>query len=134
MKVNTSIKKVVKIELTMDDVRGSLNNHQQDMLHDLAGALKANNAFQQYEIFWNLLQGERSDWFQNMIEKHSIFWIQTPTFCDGYIELIEEFPHIFIHNAVNLFADVDENTLSVCLINNTGNKLYCNSKKVIDNM
>jgi hypothetical protein len=134
MKVNTTIKKVLQIELTMDDVRGSLKNHQQDMLHDLASALKANDAFQQYEIFWNLLQGERSEWFQNMIEKHGIYWIETPTFCDGFIELIEGFPHIFIHDAVNLFADVDESTLTVYLINNNGSKIKCDSKKIIDNL
>jgi len=134
MKVNTTIKKVLQIELTMDDVRGSLKNHQQDMLHDLATALKANDAFKQYEIFWNLLQGQRSEWFQNMIEKHGIYWIDTPTFCDGFIELIEGFPHIFIHDAVNLFADVDASTLSVCLINNAGIKIPCDSKKIIDNL
>jgi len=134
MKVNTAVKKVLDIELTMDDVRGSLKNHQHDMLHDLADALKANNSFSQYELFWNLLQGERSWWFQNNIEKHSIYWIQTPTFCDGFIELIEEYPHIFIHDAVNLFADVDESTLTVHLINNNGSKIKCDSKKIIDNL
>jgi len=134
MKVNTVVKKVVEIELTIDDVRSSLKNYQQDMLHDLAGALKANDAFQQYELFWNLLQGENTEWFRTIVERHSIFWICTPSFCSGYVRLIEEFPHIFIHNAVNLFADVEKSTLSVTFIDNRGDKTVCDSEKIINNL
>lgn len=129
MKVNTAIKKIVEVELTTNDAREALKNYQMDLLHDLATALKCNHPLEQYELFWNLMQGEKSDWFDEITQKHAIFWIYTPNDWSSWGELIEEFPHIFIHNAVNLFEDVKADTLKVVL---DGQEL--NSQKIIDNL
>jgi hypothetical protein len=134
MKVNTSIKKVVDIELTLDDVKSSLKNYQLDLLHDLATILKADNAFDQYEMFWNLMQGEHSRWWSDITDKHNIYWIYTPEVEGEWINLIEEFPHIFIHNAVNVFEDVKADALNITFTDSNNITHKINSRCIIDNL
>lgn len=113
MKINTTTKKVIDIELSMTDVRNGLKNYQLDQLHDLASNLKCSTPFQQYELFWNLMQGEDTKWFNDIIEANSIYWIRTPKHMSVWAELIEQFPNIFIHDASNVLKDCAADALSI---------------------
>ena len=114
MKIFTSTKKIINIELHINDLKNSLKNYQLDKLHDLEDIFKKEN--RQYELYYNLLRGEHSDWFSDLIEKNNIYWIETPSFDTQWKELVESFPHVFIHDAVNVLKDVAPEDLKVFLV------------------
>ena len=132
MKIFTSTKKIISIELHINDLKDSLKNFQLDKLHDLEEILKKEN--RQYELYYNLLRGEHSDWFSDLIEKHSIYWIETPSFNTQWKEFVEDFPHVFINDASNVLKDVAPEDLKVFLVKDGEVFSAVDSAKLIGNL
>ena len=89
---------VTIIELTFTELRDDLENYQADMLQDLiACELGKNPSSERLSQFaYKLLtKGEFSDWFQDLIEKHGIHWLSSPSNDDEMIELILSYPMVF---------------------------------------
>lgn len=108
-------KNVLHIEVTCEEARNDLRNCQGDMLN------------------WLEQEGENSEWFQNLIEKHGIHWFSTPETTGYLVELMEQFPFIFGFGFVikeNSVGDnnFDENSFEVYL-----NGVKLNSKTIWSN-
>ncbi len=132
MKIVTTTKKSIVIELNTDDLKASLKNYQLDKLHDLECIFLKEN--RQYELYYNLLRGEHSDWFSDLTLKHGIYWIETPSFNTQWKELVEDFPHVFIHDACNVLKDVAPEDLKVILVKEGEAFSAVDSAKLISNL
>ena len=92
------------VKITYAEATEALKVYQKDMLSELwcFCAKEYNNL----DFMFRLLEGTNSDWFQDMIEKHGIPWLDADGAC-GTIELIESYPHVFISDDVLDQCDKD---------------------------
>ena len=105
MKINTTTKKFIEIELTLEDVKRNLKEYQVERFHELATNLNGITPKIQCELFWNLQQGEHTEWFKDTCEEHDILWIATPIGIQNWINLIVEFPHMFLDEVIDNLND-----------------------------
>ena len=115
MKINTTTKKFTTVELTWTDVKNGLKNYQVSQLADMAANHKSYSPNSQAELFWNFLQGDDTEWFDNICESNSLYWIYTPASDDwaSWVGLIEQFPNVFIHDASNVLKGCTADSLIV---------------------
>lgn len=97
-------KSVMTVKITYAEATEALKVYQKDMLSELwcFCAKEYNNL----DFMYRLLEGTNSDWFQDLIEKHGILWMDADGAC-GTIELIESYPHVFISDDVLDQCDKD---------------------------
>jgi hypothetical protein len=107
-------KSVMTVKITYAEATEALKVYQKDMLNELwfnelwcscekQPIFPENNLV---EFMYRLLEGPNSDWFQDMIEKHGILWMDADGAC-GTIELIESYPHVFFSDDVLEQCDKD---------------------------
>ena len=129
---------VTIIETTYDEMIANLRSYQQDMIYDLfiSACPEGSTAAQKSEFLLKLLtEGQGSEWFENLIEKHSIHWLSWDPDHNRHTELqdlIESFPYVFgIGTTIEEIVDnnFDENVFEVWV---SGHKL--NSKTIWSNI
>ena len=115
MQINTTTKKFTTVELTWADVKCSLKMYQVSQLAEMAANHKSYSPSSQAELFWNFLQGDGTEWFDNICESNNMYWIYTPADDDWatWVGLIEEFPNVFIHDASNVLKGCTPDSLIV---------------------
>jgi len=91
------------VKITYAEATEALKVYQKDMLSELWSSSKGTPTL---DFMFRLLEGTDSDWFQDMIEKHGILWMDADGAC-GTIELIESYPHVFISDDVLDQCDKD---------------------------
>ena len=131
MKINTTTKTFIEIEITLDDAKTALKNYQKDMLDDLSNNFSKTNApgLCYYEFYYNLLQGENTEWFQDLVEKYGIYWITTPGNTGEWVNFIEQFPHMVIKDIENVLRPATVDNLTI-----TFEGLRVDSQTVMDNL
>lgn len=100
MKIKNNI---LVIELTSDELNRDLRSYQADMLaeliHSELGPRADRKLYFETQFMLKLLQeGESSDWFQDLIEKHGIRWISLyngAVKSSMLIQIAQEYPGIF---------------------------------------
>lgn len=113
MKINTTVRKIVEIEITQQDAEKSLKDYQSDILFDMIPNINDIDPDDRSVFYWNLLQGEHTNWFNRFIEKYGINWITTPACEADWINLIEYLPNHFIKDLENLIEGVEEDNVRV---------------------
>jgi len=96
-------KVVTTFEVTAAEMQENLAMYQADQLHDLVvchlGGWNWHTISERTKFMLKLLQeSEHGDWFQDLIEKHSICWVHTPHCEQGdqeLYDLITNYPSIF---------------------------------------
>jgi hypothetical protein len=95
MKIN----KTYQVELSIEDCKRCLNNHQYDAISMLVEEMQKDERLTSVTDVSNfvlgLLRGERGRVFEDLVEEYSIKWIDTPTFNSGYWKLVEQYPGTF---------------------------------------
>ena len=109
----------------------ALMNYQKDMLDDLSNNFSKTNApgLCYYELYYNLLQGENTEWFQDLVEKYGIYWITTPGNTGEWVNFIEQFPHMVIKDIENVLRPATVDNLTI-----TFEGLRVDSQTVMDNL
>ena len=115
MKINTTTKTFIEIEITLEDAKKALMNYQKDQLDDLSNVFSKTPApgFSYYELYYNLLQGDKTEWFANLTEKYSIYWITTPCSTLEWVEFIEQFPHLVIKDIEDVLRQATVDNLTI---------------------
>ena len=131
MKINTTTKTFIEIEITLEDAKKALMNYQKDQLDDLSNIFSKTPApgFSFYELYYNMLQGDRTEWFADLTEKYGIYWITTPVNTTEWIEFIEQFPHLVIKDIENVLRQVTVDNLTI-----TFQGLRVDSQTVMNNL
>lgn len=96
-------KTVMTVKITYAEASEALKSYQKDMLNELwCSCTKEYNT----EILYRLLEGPNSDWFQDMIEKHGILWMDAVNTSEIY-DLIVSYPSVFFSPEVLDQCDKD---------------------------
>jgi hypothetical protein len=118
---------VTTFEVTADEMRENLALYQADQLNELVVSYIAEirkqaevnvkgltntqlgntiTTSERDQFMLKLLQeSEYGDWFQDLVEKHSICWIHTPSRDQELFDLITNHPYIFgIGGEIDLYA------------------------------
>ena len=95
MKIN----KTYQVELSIEDCKRCLNNHQYDAIRVLVEEMQKDERLTSIQDISNfvlgLLRGERGRVFEDLVKEYSINWISTPTFNSGWVKTVEQFPGTF---------------------------------------
>ena len=121
---------ITVVKTTTEEASDSLRIYQQDMIHQLWMSYKEDHYEKpgygyvtQREFMRRLLDGPDTDWFQDLIEKYHVHWIDQPAY-GGRASLIERFPGVFFPGDVldqaeqNTQFFLDDRQLSTELILN----------------
>jgi predicted Zn-dependent peptidase len=132
MKIKNNI---LVIELTSDELNRDLRSYQADMLAELIhcelGPRVDRDLYAEAQFMLKLLQeGESSDWFQDLIEKHGIRWISLYNGSVKYshsklvlIQIAQEYPGIF--EFVEVLENNNDNNF-----NENSFEIYVDGKKL----
>jgi len=94
-----NINKTYQVELSIEDCKRCLNNHQYDAITQLVEEMQKDERLTSVTDVSNfvmgLLRGERGRVFEDLVKEYSINWISTPTFNSGWGKLVEKFPGTF---------------------------------------
>lgn len=97
-------KSVMTVKITYAEATEALKSYQKDMLNELWSSCSKDYSTVDFMYRW--FEGTDSSWFQDLIEKHGILWLDADGAC-GTIELIESYPHVFISDDVLDQCDKD---------------------------
>jgi hypothetical protein len=89
------IKNKLVIQMTSVEAYAAIKEHQHFALNEAVKSEVEDVPYAKSTININLLQGERTEWFQDFIKRHDPMWIYTPTNNKELENLILSFPHIF---------------------------------------
>ena len=85
-------KSVMTVKLTYAEASEALKSYQKDMLSELW--CSCSKEYNNLDFMYRLLEGPNSDWFQDMIEKHGILWMDAVNTSEIY-DLIVSYPGVF---------------------------------------
>lgn len=96
-------KSVMTVKITYTEAAEALKVYQKDMLSELWSSSKGTPTL---DFMFRLLEGTDSDWFQDMIEKHGIPWLDG-TGASQLTDLVELYPNVFFSDDVLEQCDKD---------------------------
>ena len=97
-------KSVMTVKITYTEASEALKDYQKDMLQELW--CSCSKDYRTVDFMFRALEGPNSDWFQDMIEKHGIPWIDG-TGVNQLIDLVESYPNVFFSDDVLEQCDKD---------------------------
>jgi hypothetical protein len=129
-------KSVMTVKITYAEATEALKVYQKDMLSELWSSCEKQPSFPEnnlVEFMYRLLEGPNSDWFQDMIEKHGIPWLDADGAC-GTVELIYVHPHVFF--SADVLDQCDKDTQFYIGNIDQNGEFYgtmLDNKKILDN-
>jgi hypothetical protein len=136
------ITKHTTIALTISEIKQSLSDYQSEIMHEMlleyfnlsynSGKFCGDASVDKQKLLeWSnlLVKGTHSEEFNKLSNGR---WIHTPSFNSGFVELIESFPHMFLHTS--LFDAIDAKDFSVKIIHDNGDETFVNSENILSNI
>lgn len=120
------------VKITYDEASEALKSYQKDMLNELWSSSKGTPTL---DFMFRLLEGPNSDWFQDMIEKHGIPWLDG-TGANQLIDLVESYPNVFFSDDVLEQCDKDTEFFigDYCYRNDEYYGRALDTKKILSNI
>lgn len=102
--MNIEHKSVMTVKITYTEASEALKSYQKDMLSELWSSCA--NEYSNLDFMYLLLEGTNTSWFQYMIEKHGIPWIDD-TGANQLTDFVEWYPNVFFSDDVLEQCDKD---------------------------